>query len=122
MSTDNPYEPPHAATTDAKPATPDPGNAAIGVLLALLGLLLIGVMALAGAAIATAFGLGSNAQMTWMLVPVMFFGAFQFIYIVPLALYLRARGKSNTALGVWITAGVLFMLNASCYGILLTSW
>lgn len=46
------------------------------------------------------------------------FGLCQWLFVVPLALYLRYRGKTDTAMGLWITAGVALLLNGACFGLI----
>ena len=115
MSTPNPYEAPTAQVADVK--TSDAGHPAIGLAIAIGLLVLIVPAVMIGAMLGQIFARGQD-QMVWGLAPLLFFGAVQFLWIVPAALILRRRGKTRTVLGLWITAGVLFLLNSACYGIL----
>ncbi len=46
------------------------------------------------------------------------FGLSQWLFVVPLGLYLRYRDKPDTAKGLWITAGVATLLNGACFGLM----
>ena len=43
-------------------------------------------------------------------------GAAQVVWIVPAALWYRKRGERETVKGILIAAGIVFLLNASCWG------
>jgi len=47
-------------------------------------------------------------------------GLAQLFYVVPLLLWARARGERATMKGIWIAASVTFLLNAACFGVLLS--
>ena len=118
MSTPNPYEAPQATVTDVK--TTDAGHPLVGMAIT-MGLLVLVVPAVfVGAMLGQIFARGEE-QMMWGLAPALFFGAVQFLWVIPVALVLRKRGKTRTALGMWITAGVLFLLNGACFGLLFTT-
>lgn len=54
--------------------------------------------------------------------PFLFIGLFQLIYLVPLSLLVllnKRFGKSMSA-GVWMAAGIAFLLNAACFGLFIT--
>ena len=44
-------------------------------------------------------------------------GVVQAAWIVPLWRYYRASGETETAKGLWIAAGIVFLLNAGCWGL-----
>ena len=44
-------------------------------------------------------------------------GLVQLAWIVPMYIRYRRQGKSQNALGVLLAAGVTFLLNAGCYGL-----
>jgi hypothetical protein len=46
------------------------------------------------------------------------FGLSQWLFVVPMGLYLRHKGKLDTAMGLWITAGVAMLLNGACFGLM----
>jgi hypothetical protein len=48
-------------------------------------------------------------------------GITQVLYIVPLVLLCRSKGRSKLAMGLIIGASILFLLSASCLGLLLIS-
>ncbi len=45
------------------------------------------------------------------------FGLCQWLFVLPLGLYLRSR-KPDTAMGLWITAGIATLLNGACFGLM----
>ena len=49
---------------------------------------------------------------------VLFVGAVQLLYVVPLFLYLRRADRPRTATGLVIAASIVALLNASCWGLL----
>ena len=48
-------------------------------------------------------------------------GITQILYIVPLVLLCRSKGRSKLAMGLIIGASMLFLLSASCLGLFLIS-
>jgi hypothetical protein len=44
-------------------------------------------------------------------------GVLQAAWIVPLVRYYRTKGEAETAKGLLIAAGIVFLLNASCWGV-----
>lgn len=48
----------------------------------------------------------------------MVFGLSQWLFVIPAGIFLHRRGKPNTAMGLWITAGVAMLLNGACFGLL----
>lgn len=122
--TNAPAEPPFAPPTSPPPppAADDAGNAAIGVLLALVMLLLQVPLGFVAIAVARLFGASSSEAPYAVFVPALFFGVSQLLYIVPTGVYLHIQGKTRTALGLWCTAGVLFLLNGACFGVLALNW
>jgi membrane protein YdbS with pleckstrin-like domain len=49
-------------------------------------------------------------------------GVVQAAWIVPLWRRYRAIGETETAKGLLIAAGIIFLLNAGCWGIVATTW
>jgi hypothetical protein len=49
------------------------------------------------------------------LIPLFFFGLAQLIYVVPLALRMRRRSKTEMMKGVIIAATFTFLLNSACF-------
>ena len=47
-------------------------------------------------------------------------GIVQALWIVPLYLYFRRNGQKEVGKGVLIVAGLVFLLNASCWGLFLS--
>jgi hypothetical protein len=52
---------------------------------------------------------------------VFYIGLSQLLYVVPAAIVLARRGRSQTHKGLWIGAGITFLLNATCFGVILVS-
>jgi hypothetical protein len=48
-------------------------------------------------------------------------GIVQLLWMLPAWLIYRRRGQTETAKGILITAGVVFLLNASCWGLVFSS-
>ena len=48
-------------------------------------------------------------------------GASQFVYVGPALSIARRKGRLNAVRGMWIAAGVTFLLNAACWGLVLVS-
>lgn len=51
----------------------------------------------------------------------MFIGVAQVLWGVPLAIWARGRGRTAFSQGVLAAMAMVFMLNAACFGILLSS-
>jgi hypothetical protein len=76
-------------------------------------------------------GLGIGVVLTaagllagWFAVParlvvIFAIGLAQLLWMLPACLYFRARGERETIKGLLIIAGLVFLLNASCWGIVL---
>ena len=77
----------------------------IGALLTLGGIVASGVLMVVYIGFAMLFGIGV-AQLMW---------------IIPAYLRYKKRGETETAKGILIAAGLVFLLNASCWGVLATS-
>ena len=52
------------------------------------------------------------------LLPVLFFGVTQLVYMIPAILFARHRGRRDIAKGLIIGAGITFLLNGACYGMI----
>jgi hypothetical protein len=48
------------------------------------------------------------------------FGLTQLLWLVPLYAYYKREGETETAKGVLIAAGISFLLNATCWGVVLS--
>ncbi len=48
------------------------------------------------------------------------FGVIQLIYVIPLILVLRRKGRRDFAKGIAIGASIAFLLNATCFGLVMT--
>ena len=47
------------------------------------------------------------------------FGLTQLLWVIPLYLYFARNGQKETGKGILIVAGLVFLLNASCWGFLM---
>jgi len=45
-------------------------------------------------------------------------GIAQLFYVIPLLIWAYMKGERSTAKGIWIAAGVTFLLNAACFGLI----
>ena len=52
--------------------------------------------------------------------PLFGIGVVQALWIVPVWLSFRRRGESESAKGVLLAAGITFLLNAACWGVLMS--
>lgn len=50
-----------------------------------------------------------------LIFPIFIIGLAQLIYVIPLAVAVKRPGFAQ---GVWIAAGITFLLNAACFGLL----
>lgn len=48
---------------------------------------------------------------------ILFFGAFQVVYQLPIWLVLRSKGLHRMGSGLWLAAGISFLLNAGVFGL-----
>jgi hypothetical protein len=48
-------------------------------------------------------------------------GLTQLVYVVPLLIYAAVKGKKKLLQGVLVAAGVTFLVNTACFGIVLGS-
>jgi hypothetical protein len=71
--------------------------------------------ALVGVVPANVFSHGIDAMEVYGM---MFIGAVQFIWQLPVILLLRWKGRKSLALGVILAASVTALLNATCWGLL----
>jgi hypothetical protein len=76
-----------------------------------------------GALFTLAGVVGSGILMAAIIGFVLLFGigVCQAIWMVPAYLHYKRRGETETAKGILIVAGIVFMLNATCWGVLMTS-
>jgi hypothetical protein len=55
-------------------------------------------------------------------VGVLFLGATQLVYIVPAVLIARRKEQPRLGMGIAIGAAIVFLLNATCWGFVLTQF
>lgn len=91
----------------------------MGVLLAIACIAMVVPLMMVVTTIAGEFEMGGEAQMALTFMPLILFGLSQWLFALPLGFYLRYRGKTDTAAGLWTTAGVVMLLNGACYGLLM---
>ena len=48
-------------------------------------------------------------------------GISQLVYVVPAVLIARKKGQFETAKGLWIGAGITFLINVTCFGVVMFS-
>jgi hypothetical protein len=83
-----------------------------GILFAIAATFVIGIL---GIAIGTS---GSSAG-AFLLSAVFVCGVTQFLYLGPLAFWLHSKRKSKAVKGVLIFAAIVFLLNATCWGVVM---
>ncbi len=107
-----PGVPHHVQPTNAK-------TVSLGVL-ATLGLHVLGIggLALIGASLHLA---GVPSYELLGLMPLLFIGAAQFLYLIPAWVMFRRRGLHGLAVGLVIGASVTFLVNSACFGMLVFS-
>ena len=114
----NQSDPSHSNFASVPPPAPaNRGEWAMGVLLAIGCIVMVVPLALAAGMIADQFSLRGEEQLGVMLTVVVLFGLSQWLFVVPMGLYLRYQGKTDTAKGLWISAGVAMLLNGACFGL-----
>ena len=95
-------------------------NAVVGALLALaLHLLWVPVLLLLGLFADT--GATQEVIVPLMLAPLLFIGAAQLLYVGPALWWARRRGFTKLVQGLLIGAGLTFLLNAACWGLIAVS-
>ena len=105
----------HSHTTPLPPGRPyDDGHWAKGLAFGIGCIAMVIPLAFAASAIGGQF---SEEGAYLGLVVASLFGLSQWLFVVPLGLYLRYRDKPDTAKGLWITAGVAMLLNGACFGL-----
>ena len=92
-------------------------DAVVGALLALaLHLLWVPVLLLLG--LLADNGAAQEAIVPLMLAPLLFIGVAQLLYVGPAFWWTRRRGFVRLAQGLLIGAGITFLLNAACWGLI----
>lgn len=123
MTVDGPETPPAPPAPSPHPPGPHEGppegHEAAGVLIGVLGLVLLIPVGIVAALVGEIVD-GGDGAMVGMLGTLMAFGVAQLLYVIPIGMWLVARGYRRTANGLWITAGVLFLINSACWGLLFT--
>ncbi len=106
-----PATPPSPPVAPRAVAAANKGHAGIGVAIGILTQPLTLLIAFLTSN-------GGHSQDYTPFIVLAVFGLVQWLYIVPIGIVLHATGKSRTALGLWITAGIIFLINAGCWGLL----
>ncbi len=52
--------------------------------------------------------------------PLFAFGLIQGLWVIPIYLHYRRKGETETAKGLLLVAGLVFLLNAGCWGVILS--
>jgi hypothetical protein len=86
------------------------GSVGFRVLLGVGGVIAVGAV--------TAL-LSLLAQSTVILAGIAGIGATQWLVLVPLVFWLRKRGETQTVQGILLTGGMVFLLNATCWGLVM---
>ncbi len=63
---------------------------------------------------------GPDSFLMFAVVLVAGFGVLQMIYVIPLILVLRRKDRQDFAKGIAIGASIAFLLNATCFGLVMT--
>ena len=106
--TENPYEPPQTTQGSVRSS----GSVLLGIVLACV---LHGVAVGVSCAFTALF---LDVAETG-LVPFLFVGVTQVVYLGPAALFAFSMKRHRTLTGIAIAAAVTFLLNAACFGVLL---
>jgi hypothetical protein len=109
-----PEQPAHWNSVAPRP--PDRGHWAVGLAIALGCIGMVILLALLVGGIASL--INSEGGFLGMIVLAVF-GLSQWLFVLPIGLYLRKTGKTDTAMGLWITSGVAMLLNGACFGLML---
>jgi len=93
----------------------DRGNWAMGIVWEVGCLALVAALGFAvaviGAQIKPDYGYAGLG--VWIL-----FGASQWLFVIPAGIWLHRRGRHDTALGLWISAGIAMLVNGACFGLM----
>ena len=96
-------------------------NAVVGAVMALaMHLLWIPVLLLLGLFVDT--GVATAIIVPLMLAPLLFIGVGQVVYVGPAFWWAKRRGLVRLAQGLLIGAGITFLLNAACWGLMASSF
>ena len=93
----------------------DRGNWAMGIVWEVGCLALVAALGFAVAVIGSQIkpDYGYAGLGVWIL-----FGASQWLFVIPAGIWLHRRGRHDTALGLWISAGVVMLVNGACFGLI----
>ena len=95
---------------------PAPGQGSIAKGLVLLLALHVGATLLCGLC-----ALLTDGDVTGAATILLFLGGIQVVYVVPAAIVCSTKRKYRTLKGLLIGAGITFLVNAACAGIVLSS-
>jgi hypothetical protein len=90
---------------------PVPGRGSVGRGIGIAALLNVGGVIVGGILMMIVVGV----------VIVLGIGVCQLIWLLPFYFRFRNRGETETAKGILIGAGITFLLNAGCWGVVMTS-
>lgn len=83
-------------------------------------------MAEGGGRVVTGFGIAAAMTSGGLILSIMLgfwplfgIGVIQALWIVPLWLSFKRRGETESAKGVLLAAGITFLLNAACWGVVM---
>lgn len=77
------------------------GNTGLGILYVIIGHVLLAMLSSTQA-----------LEGAWIVI-----GVAQMLYVVPMMIFFAVAGKGATVTGVALAAGITFLLNAACFGI-----
>jgi hypothetical protein len=95
-------------------------NAVVGALLA-FAMHLVWIPVLLALGLLADGGATQELIVPLMLAPLVFIGVAQALYVGPAFWWARRRGLSRLAQGLLIGAGITFLLNAACWGLIAIS-
>ncbi len=93
------------------------GSVRAGLVLT-LALHVLGQVVMSLIVLAVANRRDSDEGLYLAILPVMYIGLSQLVYLMPAILIFRRRGDTETAKGLVIGASLTFLLNAACNGLL----
>jgi hypothetical protein len=103
---------------DQSPSNGDCGDWATGAALAVACIAMVVPLVMVVALISDGLGMENAAKTNLVFMPLILFGLSQWVFALPLGLYLRNSGKTDTVSGLWTCAGVVTLLNGACFGLL----
>lgn len=112
MTEENPFKPPSEGTSIESDLDPfrNEGSTVGGIFLAL------------GIPIFFLFTAVIPVWGSVVVFSLMGIGLVQLLYVIPLVRHYKRKGLTSTVQGIWIGAGIVFLLNSACLGMFFSAF